>query len=393
MFKSTKAPGKFSGQFASDRIIPSLIQLVVVGLVISGAYFLFQTTQENLAARNIESGFDFLSHEAGFPIGDSLVSYSPEDSYGRAFVVGIINTLYSAVLCIIFATVIGVVVGVAQVSGNLLISKIAEVYVEIFRNIPALLILLFVYTVVLASLPSVRQAIELLPGTFLSQRGLYLPKPIAEDGFGYVLIVLSIALITVFFFRRWARLQQERSGRQLPVFLIGLTTIIVLPLLTYWLLGAPLNWEVPELKGFNFAGGWVFRPEFTALVVGLALYRGAFIAENVRSGIMSVHKGQLEAATALGLPPSRIMKLVVLPQALRTIIPATTNDYASLIKDSSLAIAIGYPDMVSVGGTMIGQNGQAVEVIGMWMAVYLTINLFVSVLMNFANKKFQLKER
>lgn len=389
----TKAPKKFDGLFSVDRIIPSLIQLAIVGAVIAAAYYLFQTTQENLAARNIESGFGFLSHEAGFPIGDSLIAYSPSDSYGRAFVVGIVNTLYSAVLCIIFATVIGVTMGVAQVSQNLLISKIAEVYVEIFRNIPALLILLFVYTVVLASLPSVRQAIEILPGTFLSQRGLYIPRPIAKDGFEFVLMALTMAVVAVFFFRRWAHKQQERSGQQLPIFRVGLAIILVLPLLTYWLLGAPLSWDVPELKGFNFAGGWVFRPEFTALVVGLALYRGAFIAENVRSGIMSVDKGQLEAATALGLSPRRITKLVVLPQALRTIIPATTNDYASLIKDSSLAIAIGYPDMVSVGGTMIGQNGQAVEVIGMWMAVYLTINLIVSAAMNFANKKFQLEER
>lgn len=393
MSNSTKAPGKPGGKLSVDSLIPSFIQLAVVGLVITGAYMLFQITQENLAARNIESGFDFLSHEAGFPIGDSLIAYSPADSYGRAFVVGIINTLYSAVLCIILATVIGVAMGVAQVSSNLLIAKIAEVYVEIFRNIPALLILLFVYTVVLASLPSVRQAIEVLPGTFLSQRGLYVPKPMAEDGFGYVLVALALAVIGVFFFRRWAHQQQDKSGRQLPVFWIGLSMIVVLPLLTYWLLGAPLSWDVPELKGFNFAGGWVFRPEFTALVVGLSLYRGAFIAENVRSGIMAVHKGQIEAATALGLPARRITRLVVLPQALRTIIPATTNDYASLIKDSSLAIAIGYPDMVSVGGTMIGQNGQAVEVIGMWMAVYLTINLFVSALMNYANKKFQLEER
>ncbi len=379
--------------FAPDRILSSAAQFAVVAAVLGCAYWLFTATQANLEARNIESGFTFLGHEAGFPIGDSLISFEPSNTYGRAFLVGIVNTFYVSVLSILGATVLGVIMGVAQVSRNWLVAKLAEVYVEILRNIPLLLTLLFVYGVVLAGLPSVRKSIELFHGGYLNQRGLYLPRPLPLDGFGIVLVGFVLAVIGAIALIVWGRHYRDRTGIAVPSIRLALGLVVGMPLLSYFLLGSPLDWDMPTLKGFNYQGGLVFRPEFAALLFGLIIYRGAFIAENVRGGIKAIGKGQREASSSLGLTPGRTMQLVVLPQALRTIIPSTTNDYASLVKDSSLAVAIGYPDMVSIGGTMIGQNGQAIEVIGMWMAIYLTINLVVSVLMNWANLKAQLVER
>ncbi|MFD2206989.1 amino acid ABC transporter permease [Kiloniella antarctica] len=384
---------RLNGLFSYDRLLACLSHTLIAGLIIGGAYYLLISTQESLEERHIESGFAFLSQEAGFPIGDSLISYSPSDSYGHAFLVGIINTLYAAVICVVLATIVGVVMGIAQVSGNPLIAKMAEIYVEVLRNIPVLLILLFVYGVVLVGLPSVREAIEFIPGGFLSQRGIFIPRPIPSENFTLLIVMIVLGIISAIIFWRWAKKTLDETGKSYPVIKISLALIVLPPLLISTIVGDTLIWETPELKGFNFKGGLVFRPEFAALVFGLVFYRGAFIAENVRSGIMSVQKGQREAATALGLSPDRTMKDVVLPQALRTVIPATTNDYASLVKDSSLAIAIGFPDMVSIGGTMIGQNGQAIEVIAIWMAVYLTINLAISLLMNIANNKFKLVER
>jgi general L-amino acid transport system permease protein len=379
--------------FAPDRLLSGLVQLLVVAMVLGGGYMLFVTTQGNLEARNIKSGFGFLGLESGFPIGDSLISFEPSDTYARAFLVGVINTFYVSILSIILATIVGVIMGVSQVSENWLIAKLAEIYVEVMRNIPLLLILLFVYGVVLAGLPAVRQSIELVGGGFLNQRGLYLPRPLPGEGFDLVIAAAAIAAVGALVLIVWARRYHYRSGVAIPSARIGLALIVGLPLAVYFLTGAPLDWDLPVLRGFNFQGGWVLRPEFGALLVGLVIYRGAFIAENVRSGIQAVGKGQREAAASIGLTPGRIMQIIVLPQALRTIIPTTTNDYASLVKDSSLAVAIGYPDMVSVGGTMIGQNGQAIEVIGMWMAIYLSINLVVSLLMNWANLKAQLVDR
>ncbi|VAW13368.1 ABC transporter, permease protein (cluster 3, basic aa/glutamine/opines) [hydrothermal vent metagenome] len=377
----------------SNRIYSFALQAVFMGVVVWAIYTLMLTTKANLEARDVESGFDFLSQRAGIPINVSLIDYTPNDTYGRAFLVGIINTIYTAIFCIIFATVIGIIMGVAQVSGNLLVTKIAEVYVEIFRNIPVLLILLFIYGVVLAGLPAVRQAWELFPGGFLTQRGVYFPKPIPTDGFSLVIGAFVIAVIFSIFFARWARKKQNETGHASPVIRTNVAVLILLPLAAFFIAGQPLDWDTPAIAGFNFQGGMKLTPEFVALVVGLSIYRGAFIAENVRAGIVAVSRGQIEAADAMGLPPGRIMSSITLPQALRTIIPATTNDYASLVKDSSLAIAIGFADMVSIGGTMIGQNGQALEVIAIWMAVYLTINLAISVAMNLANSKFQIVER
>jgi len=369
------------------------LQFLFMALVVWAIYALMVSTKANLEARDVESGFGFLTQRAGIPINVSLIDYTPNDTYGRAFLVGIINTIYTAIVVIILATIIGVLMGVAQVSGNLLITKIAETYVEILRNVPVLLILLFFYGVVLAGLPSVRLAWEFFPDGFLTQRGVYFPRPIPLEGFNLVLLAFAAAIIFSIFFSRWAKNKKNETGHTLPVIRTNLAVLLIFPAAVFLLSGQPLDWDAPVLRGFNFVGGMKLTPEFVALVLGLSIYRGAFIAENVRSGILAVPKGEIEAAKAIGLSPNRIMRSITLPQALRTIIPATTNDYASLVKDSSLAIAIGFADMVSIGGTMIGQNGQALEVIAIWMAVYLTINLIISVLMNLANSKFQIVER
>jgi len=376
-----------------EQLVPILTQTLVVGAILYVALLLFQNTQANLEARNIASGFGFLSVESGMPINDSLLPYAPADTYGRAFLVGIVNTLFVSVLSIALATLLGVLVGVARVSTNWLVARLAAVYVELFRNIPLLLTLFFCYSTLLAFLPSPRNSLSPLPDVFINNRGVFVPRPHCLDGMGWVALALCLAVLgAVLLVRRSKRLRDE-TGRGLPAGWLSLGLIVALPAAAYFLAGQPIRLDVPALHGFNFKGGMVLRPEFTALLTGLVLYTAAFIGENVRSGIQSVDKGQLDAAKALGLRPGSIMRKVILPQTLRVCIPATTNDYTSLVKNSSLAVAIGYPDMVSIGGTIIGQNDQAIEVIGLWMAVYLTINLVLSLGMNWFNSKVQLVER
>lgn len=369
-----------------------LLQLGVVAGIMWMGYRLFSNTQANLEARNIASGFGFFSVEAGLPISNTLLPYSPADTYGYAFLMGVLNTLYVSALGVLLATLLGVLVGVARVSSNWLVAKLAEVYVETLRNVPLLLTLFFFYTVVLAGLPGPRASLRFLGHCFLNNRGLYLPRPLFQSGFGLVAAALVLAIVGVVFFSRWAESHRQKTGTVLPTFRIGLVVIVGLPAAVFFLLGSPLKWEYAVLKGFNFRGGIVLRPEFSALMTGLVLYTAAFIGENVRSGIQSVPKGQMDAAKSFGVGKGVIMRRIILPQALRVIIPATTNDYTSLVKNSSLAVAIGYPDMVSVGGTIIGQNDQAIEIIGLWMAVYLAINLIISLVMNIINSRVQLVE-
>lgn len=370
-----------------------LSQGAVLTLVMGIVYVLFSNTQENLALRGIESGFDFLNKEAGLPIGDSLIDYDPTRGYGYAFLVGILNTLFVSFLAIIFSTILGVFVGIARVSQNWLLAKVAAIYVETLRNLPLLLTLFFIYSVVLAALPHPREAIELMEGVYLSKRGFYLPRPLAEAGFTPFIIAAAVSFVLGIAFWRWAMSYKLRTGRAMPGFWGGVGIFVLLTGLAFVLTGRPLGSELPVYVGFNFKGGLAMKPEFASLLIGLVLYTAAYIGENVRSGIQSVEAGQIEAANALGVPSGVVTRMVLLPQALRVTIPATTNDYASLVKNSSLAVAIGYPDMVSIGGTIIGQNGQAVEIIAMWMAVYLTINLIISVCMNFLNARVQLAER
>ncbi len=367
-----------------------VLQAAVIGIIFYAANGLLVTTQANLEARNIASGFGFLSLESGMPISNSLLPYSPVDSYGYAFLMGILNTLYVAFIGIILATILGIVVGVARVSSNWLISKLAEIYVEILRNIPLLLVLFFTYSIVLAALPIPRKSLVPFQGFFLNNRGIYFPRPIPEPGFFIVCLAVLAGIVAAFFIHRYAVRVHRESGRIIHSFTLGIIAIVTIPTVAWWLTSSPLSWEYAVLKGFNFNGGLVIRPEFSALMTGLVLYTAAFIGENVRSGIQSVGIGQINSSKALGLPANLTMRKVILPQALRVIIPATTNDYTSLVKNSSLAVAIGYPDMVSIGGTIIGQNDQAIEVIAIWMAVYMTINLMISMIMNWLNAKVQL---
>ncbi len=376
--------------FAKSSVTPLVLQVVVVALIFYAAHGLLANTQANLEARNIASGFGFLSLESGMPIGNSLLPYSPADSYGYAFLIGIVNTLYVAFLGVILATILGIVIGVTRVSSNWLISKLAEIYVEVLRNIPLLLLLFFAYSMALVALPIPRKSFNPLPGFFLNNRGVYFPRPIFEPGFWFVIAAFFVSIIFAVVIYRYADRLHRKTGRILPSLRLGGAIIVILPALMWWLIDSPVIWNYAVLKGFNFKGGLVIRPEFTALMTGLVLYTAAFIGENVRSGIQSVSSGQINASKALGIPASVTMRKVILPQALRVIIPATTNDYTSLVKNSSLAVAIGYPDMVSIGGTIIGQNDQAIEIIAMWMAVYMSINLIISLVMNWFNAKVQL---
>jgi len=367
-----------------------MLQAAVLGIIFYAAHILLVNTQANLEARNIASGFGFLSLESGMPISNSLLPYSPADSYGYAFFIGIINTLYVAFFGIILATILGILIGVARVSSNWLISKLAEIYVEVLRNVPLLLTLFFTYSIALAALPIPKKSLTPFQGFFLNNRGIYLPRPIPESGFLIVCLAVLAGIAAAFLIHWYATRLHRETGRIIPSFTLGMIIMVAIPAIAWWLAEDPLSWEYAVLKGFNFKGGLVIRPEFTALMTGLILYTAAFIGENVRSGIQSVDIGQINSSKALGLTTGLTMRKVILPQALRVIIPATTNDYTSLVKNSSLAVAIGYPDMVSIGGTIIGQNDQAIEIIAMWMGVYMTINLLVSMIMNWLNAKVQL---
>ena len=367
--------------------------LVILGVVLFGA-FIISNTLQNLENRGISTGFGFLDNEAGFGILMSLIPYSETNTFLRTFAVGILNTLLVSLLGIFVATVIGFIMGVARLSKNWLINRLAAVYIETFRNIPLLLQIFFWYFAVLQALPGPRQSLAMGESFFLNVRGLYLPRPVFGEGFGIVVIVLVLALIATIVLKQWAKQRQDSTGQRFPVLWSSLGMIIGLPAITFLLLGSPLSWDYPALTGFNFTGGIAVIPEFAALLAALSIYTGAFIAETVRAGILSVSHGQTEAALALGLKPRTTLRLIIIPQAMRVIIPPLTSQYLNLTKNSSLATAIGYPDLVAVfAGTTLNQTGQAVEVIAMTMAVYLTISLLISAFMNYYNKRKALVER
>jgi general L-amino acid transport system permease protein len=373
------------------------IAFQVIALVATVAFglYIFQNTQANLRQLGIASGFDFLSSHSGFGIVQSLIPYSESSSYGRVFWVALLNTLLVSVLGVIFATLLGFIVGISRLSKNWLISRLALVYIETFRNIPLLLQIFFWYFAVLRAMPAPRQSFSLGEAAFLNIRGLYLPAPEFQPGFGGVLAALGIAVVLVSFLSRWARQRQMATGQQFPTFRVALALLFGLPLLIFWLTGSPLTWQYPELQGFNFRGGWVIIPEMASLLLlAITLYTAAFIAEIVRSGIQAVSHGQTEASFSLGISSSKTLRLIILPQALRVIIPPLTNQYLNLTKNSSLAAAIGYPDLVSAfAGTVLNQTGQAIECIAITMAVYLTISLLISLLMNLYNRRVALVER
>jgi general L-amino acid transport system permease protein len=366
---------------------------LVFGLIAFGNYLLTNTLQ-NMEQRGITTGFGFLSNEAGFGILQSLIEYDETHTYGRTFIVGLLNTLLVAGLGIFFATFLGFFIGIARLSHNWLVARLATAYVEIFRNIPLLLQIMFWYFAVLRPLPGPRQSLSVGDSVFLNNRGLFLPRPVAEEGFGMVLVALLVAVVGAVLLARWAHRRQEATGQQFPAVLASLGLIVGLPLAVFWAGGAPLHWDDPVLGRFNIRGGLEVLPELAALTLALSIYTAAFIAEAVRSGILAVSHGQTEAAFALGLRPRVTLKLVIIPQAMRVIIPQLTSQYLNLTKNSSLATAIGYPDLVNVfAGTTLNQTGQAVEVIAMTMAVYLTISLVISMFMNWYNKRKQLIER
>lgn len=367
--------------------------LLIIGL---GAflYTIVNNTLSNMESRGISTGFAFLSERAGFDILQKLIPYSADSTYGRTFFVGLLNTILITILGIILATILGFIVGVARLSKNWLIAKIATVYIEIFRNIPLLIQIFFWYFVVLQAMPGAKQSISFMDSFFLNVRGMYAPSPVPGEGFDFTLIALAIGIVIAFIVSRWSKKRQQLTGEQFPVVWTALGLIIGLPLVVFLLSGSPLTWDIPELKRFNFQGGTRIIPELLALLIALSIYTAAFIAEIVRSGILAVSKGQSEAALSLGLQPNQNLRLVVIPQAMRVIIPPMTSQYLNLAKNSSLATAIGYPDIVSVFmGTTLNQTGQAVEIIAMTMAVYLTISLTISLFMNWYNAKMALVER
>ena len=368
-------------------------QIVIVGLVGLLAWFLVTNTLENLARQKIASGYDYLSREAGFEIGDSMIPYSPASTYARAILVGMLNTLKVAVLGIVLSTILGTLLGIGRLSPNWLLSKICEWYVEAFRNVPLLLWLFLFYKIISEAFPGPRQALSVLGSLFLSNRGLYFPVPLADPIHHWMAVGLLVGVVAAFVVKRWAKRRQEATGLPFPTIRAAIALVIGVPLVVWLLGGAPHHMSWPELKGFNFQGGTVIQPEFTALLVGLVIYTSAFIAEIVRSGILALNKGQSEAASALGLSRSQSMRLVLLPQALRVIVPPMTSQYLNITKNSSLAIAIGYPDLVAAVNVTINQTGQAIENILIIMAAFLTVSLGISAFMNWYNKRIALRER
>jgi general L-amino acid transport system permease protein len=370
-------------------VVYQVLAVGAVGLVI---WFLVSNTLHNLAARNIATGFGFLTREAGFAIGESLIEYGPADTYGRAIVVGVVNTLRVALIALVLSTLLGVLVGIARLSKNWLINRLASIYVEVMRNIPLLIQLFFWYAVITENMPAPRQAHHPIPGVFISNRGLKLPA-LQGDALEWMLWAFALALVAIVVLYRWAGKRQEATGRVFPLGRAALGLVIGLPVIGWLCSGASLTLDMPVLKGFNFQGGLTLTPEFAALLAGLTIYTSAFIAEVVRSGIQAVNHGQTEAASSLGLRRGLVLRLVVLPQALRVIIPPMTSQYLNLTKNSSLAVAIGYPDIVSVINTTLNQTGQAIEGILIIMAAYLTVSLSISIFMNWYNKRIALVER
>jgi len=381
--------------YNDPKIRSTFYQVALLSAIAFLVYGAVTNAIENLARANIASGFGFWNNTAGFDISQSLIYYSSQAStYGRAFWVGLLNTLLVASLGIVFATVLGFIVGLSRLSKNWLLSKVAGGFVETIRNLPLLLQLLFWYNAVLKALPDIRDSIHIPGGAMINNRGLFLPRPEFLYGFELVPIALAVGVVAAIGFSVWARRRQARTGQQAPTAAVTLALVIGLPLAALALRGFPLEFSYPQAGRFNIAGGIEVLPEFAALLFGLSVYTAAFIAEVVRAGVLAVPHGQVEAAYSLGLQPRPTLRLVVVPQAMRVIIPPLTSQYLNLTKNSSLAVAIGYPDLVQVfTGTVLNQTGQAVEVVAITMMVYLVISLTTSLLMNIYNRRVALVER
>ena len=396
MAKNAAAAGdgriEFSRVWTDERTRGVIFQLLLVlGLALFIA-FIASNTIANLQRAGLASGYGFLFDTASFDINQRLIEYSSTSTYGRAFIVGGLNTILVAAMGVVTATVIGFLAGVLRLSNNYLISRMAAVYVECIRNVPVLLQIIFWWLILLA-LPRVRGSLSIGDSIFLNNRGVRIPAPIFEDGSAIVLAMIFAGVIGTVLVSRWARPRQDATGRTFPVSWTGLGLVVGIPLIVYFIIGQPLDFELPVAKRFNFEGGLNITPELIALWIALSTYTGAFISEIVRAGILSVSKGQTEAAGALGLRRGLTMRKIILPQALRVIIPPATSQYLNLAKNSSLAVAIGYQDMVSIGDTILNQSGQALEVISIYMSFYLVLSLLTSAFMNWYNKRIALVER
>jgi general L-amino acid transport system permease protein len=368
-----------------------LIQTLTIGIFAFVIYELVQQTAYNLDKRGISSGFDFLNMAAGYDISIRLIPFTSEDTHLRAYFVGLLNTLLIAVCGCFLATIMGFLVGIIRLSSNWLFKNIAYVYVEFTRNVPVLLQIILYYSILL-HLPQIKQAIVLFDNFYLTNRGFFMPSPILKDGIGIVLGSFGLAIVATYFIKKFFQRKQEKTGKQYPVFLINSALVIFTPIIFYYITGMPIEFDSPVLKGFNFKGGMVVRPEFLGMLFGLSIYTAAFISETVRSGIISVSKGQREASQALGLKNNLVMRLIIIPQALRVIIPPLTSQYLNLTKNSSLGIAIGYADLVhGFGGISLNQTGRAIEIMMIVMLTYLTISLIISFFMNMYNKAVQFK--
>ncbi|WP_432260974.1 amino acid ABC transporter permease [Cupriavidus sp. TMH.W2] len=393
--ESREAPPARPLPWNDPRVRAILFQVLVIAGVVALAAYLVRNLMHNLEVRGISTGFGFLSSRAGFAINQSLIPYSEETStYGRTFVVGLLNTLLVSGLGIVCSTILGFIIGVARLSRNWLVAKLASAYIETFRNLPLLVQILFWYFAVFLNLPPPGEALHVGDSFFLTLRGLYLPRPVAQAGFGWMVLAFVAAMVASIALVRWSRHRRDRTGKRFPAYLAATGLLLGVPLVAFVLTGRPLQWVKPELAGFNFVGGVDVIPELAALLLSLSIYTAAFIAETVRAGILSVSPGQTEAAYALGLRPGWTLRLVIIPQAMRVTIPPLTSQYLNLTKNSSLATAIGYPDLVSLfAGTTLNQTGQAVEVMSMTMAVYLVISLVISMFMNWFNARMALVER
>jgi general L-amino acid transport system permease protein len=380
--------------FTNPKIRGLFYQLVLVAAVLWFGYEFALNAKANLDANKIASGFGFLDHTAGFSINQTLIPYQEADSYRRVFLVGLLNTLLVAGIGIVLATILGFLIGIARLSSNWLLARLAGGYVELIRNLPLLFQILFWYLAVLGTLPGPRQSLSIFGEIFINNRGIIVTRPVFGAGAEWALLAFLLAILASLAVRFWAIHRQRRTGERFPVLATALGLIIGAPLAVLLALGVPLGFEHPQLRGFNFVGGVRLIPEFVALLIALATYTAAFIAEVVRAGILAVSRGQTEAALALGLRRGLALRLIVVPQALRLIVPPLTNQYLNLTKNSSLAVAIGYPDLFAVfAGTTLHQTGQAIEIIAITMAVYLLISLLTSALMNWYNARIRVAER
>ena len=390
----SKQSPKISNFIFNKNVQGVFYQAITLSLVILGIYYIVQNTAQNMVARGLASGFNFLGVESQFDIQMTLIEYSPTSTYFDAFIVGLLNTLLVAGIGILFATIIGFAFGIMRLSSNWLVAKIAESYIEIIRNIPLLLQIFFWYFAVLRALPKPKQSIEFMDSIFLNNRGLFVPDPNVGEGSSILFYLFWLSVIISIGIFVWAKKRQNKTGKTFPAFFTSMALIVGTFTLTLAALGFPISFEYPELKGFNFKGGMKLIPELVALTFALAMYTAAFIAEVVRAGIQSVSKGQTEAARSVGLKEGLVLRLIIIPQALRVIVPPLTNQYLNLTKNSSLAAAIAYPDLVLVfAGTALMQTGQAIEIIGMVMGVYLFLSLFTSIVMNLFNRYMKVGER